>query len=329
MPIDYRLVYPADAVEDAVPAAWRASDADPRAQAYAARVDAACRRAGVARDAVRVAAGVAVVRMALRHGALGADGHAYHNQDHLLELLEDKLPALLAQARLPAPAREALVLFCACHDLRQRESRRHDDEPIGPNEAASLAEAERLLDALGLDDAALRLPLRFAIIGSTFATGADEAGAPQGAFAHRLGGWLDAVRPGWRDDPLAADAEHLARMAADLDTSNVASPYIDFAQSAIALATEIQQRAGRAMGSPEAGASCLAFLADGQERYVFALQRFASREGRAAFGTQRDANAARVRETGRLLRARFPAGNPPASGHAVVAAFREIAAQAH
>lgn len=324
MPIDYRLVYPADAVELAVPAHWRPDGIDPRADAYAARVDRACAIAGVEREPIVAAARVAVVRMAKRHGALGTDPHAYHNQDHLLELLEDKLPLLLAAAPLPAVEREALVLFCACHDLRQREARRHGQEPIGPNEAASLAETERLLDALAVDDDALRTLLRFAIIGSTFAAGTDENGQPQGAFAHRLGAWLDGAQPGWRDDALAAAAEHLARIAADIDTSNVASAYIDFAQSAVALVSELQYRAGRPLESSEAGASCLGFLTEGQERYVFAFQRFASREGHAAFGSRRDANAARVRDTSRRLRERFPDGDA-ASAHAVIAAFREIA----
>jgi hypothetical protein len=330
MPIDYRLVYPADAVEQAVPIGALTNPAlDPRASAYARRVAHACERAGIGNAAVIDLAGVAVVRMAMRYGPLGKDGHAYHNQDHLLELLEDKLPALLATAHLPPVEREALALFCACHDLRQRETRRHDDEPIGANEAASLAETERLLDAAGIGNAAIRTMLRLAIIGSTFAAGNDENVQSQGAFAHRLAGWLDGSQPGWRDDPIAAEAEHLARMAADIDTSNVASPYIDFAQSAVALATEIQYRAGRSLEGPESAAGCLGFLTEGQERYVFALQRFASREGRATFGAQRDANAARVRETGRRLRERFPAGSSPSSGLAVISAFREIAAEAH
>lgn len=330
MPIDYRLVYPADAVEHAVPIGALANPAlDPRAAAYADRVARACQRAGIGHPGIIDVAAIAVVRMAMRYGPLGQDGHAYHNQDHLLELLEDKLPALLATADLPTVEREALALFCACHDLRQREARRHDDEPIGANEAASLAEAERLLDAAGIDQPTLRTMLRFAIIGSTFAAGNDENVLSQGAFAHRLAGWLDGTQPGWRDNPIAAEAEHVARMAADIDTSNVASPYIDFAQSAVALASEIQYRAGRSLEGPESAAGCLGFLTEGQERYVFALQRFASREGRATFGAQRDANAARVRETGRRLRERFPNGSTPASGQAVIAAFRAIAAEAH
>ena len=327
MPFDYRTVYPADAVESLIAGGWRPGiGSDPRAVALVRRVHQACARAGVEREAVIGAAGVAVVRMAIRHGSLGSDGHAYHNERHLLDLLEDKLQLLLAAAALPVAKREALVLFCACHDLRQREARRHEDEPVGANEAASLAEAERLLDAAGVDDAALRIPLRFAIAGSTFATGTDEQGRPQGALAHRLGAWLDGARPGWRDHPLAAHAEHLARMAADIDTSNVASPYIDFAQSAIALATEIQFRAGRGLETPEAAASCFGFLTDGQERYVFGLQRFGSREGRAAFGAQRDANAARVREVSRRLRERFGDAGA-ASGREAIEAFRAIAAE--
>lgn len=330
MPIDYRLVYPADAVEEAVPISGLSALAPGTcAAAYAHRVAAACDRVGVDNSAVVAVASIAVVRMAMRYGPLGHDPHAYHNQDHLLELLEDKLPALLAHAGPSALGRDALVLFCACHDLRQREARHHEDEPIGANEAASLAETERLLDDAGLTDASLRTMLRFAIVGSTFAAGNDEKVQSQGAFAHRLAGWLDTAQPGWRDDPVAAEAEHLARMAADVDTSNVASPYIDFAQSAVALASEIQYRAGRPLDSEASAIGCLGFLTDGQERYVFALQRFASREGRASFGAQRDANAARVRETGRRLRERFPPGSRPASGQAVIAAFREIAAEAH
>lgn len=327
MPFDYRRAYPADEVEAHLPgpALPPALASQPRLSDYARRAAAACRAAGVERASVAAAVQLGVLRMALRYGEDSADPLAYHNEGHLLELLEDKLPLLLSVAPLPTLEREALVLFCACHDLRQRETRRHPEAPIGPNEAASMAEADRLLDAAGLEDPALRTLLRFAIAGSTFATGADE-GQAQGAFAHVLGHWLDGQRPGWRNDALAPQAEHLARMAADLDTSNVASPYIDFAQSAIALAIEIQHRAGRRLDSPEAGASCLGFLGDGQERYIFALQRFASREGQAAFGTQRTANAARVRETGRRLRAHFGA-QAPRNAHAVILAFRAIAAE--
>lgn len=328
MPFEYRLVYPADAIETALPVkAELPADTAERALAYANRVSLACAAAGVDRTAVIAAARTGVVRMAYRHGSLGADPHAYHNEEHALELLEDKLPALLASAHLPVVEREALVLFCCTHDLRQREARGHDDAPIGANEAASLAEAERLLDAVGLNDPPLRTLLRFAIVGSTFAAGHHDAGQAQGAFAHRLGAWMDAERPGWRTNPTAAEAEHLARMAADLDTSNVASPYMDFAQSAVALAVEIQDRAGRSLDAAESGASCLAFLTDGQERYMFQLQRFASREGRAAFGIQRDANAERLRHTARALRERF-ASAPPQSGRDVIAAFKQIVAEA-
>lgn len=329
MLIDYRPIYPADRVELAIPGGWQPdAHPEPRAIDLVRRTAAACRRIGIQREAVIAAAGIAVVRMAIRHGSLGDDRHAYHNEDHLLDLLADKLPALLAVAPLPLEQREALALFCAFHDLRQRETLRHDDGSIGANEAASLAEAERLLDALGLSGSVPRMALRFAIIGSTFATGADEHDLPRGAFAHRLAAWLDATHAGWRADATTVEAEHLARMAADIDTSNVASIYGDFAESAAALATELQFRAGRDLGSEAAGLSCLAFLTDGQERYITVLQRFASFEGRTAFGAQRDANAPRVREVSRRLRERFPEAVRP-TGHDVIAAFRAIAAEAH
>ncbi len=323
MPLDYRPVYPADDVERALPDLEAATLllGEP-AKLLAQRVARACQRVGITREAVLQAASLATIRLARRHGGLGQDFHAYHNEHHVLELLEIKLPALLAHTALNTEDREALVLFCAGHDLRQREVRLHGDDPVGANEAASLAEFLRLLGDAGLGgEPGLARATRYSIVGSTFATGTDEN--TLGAFAHRLGPWLDETAPGWRDDPDAMRAEHLARIAADLDTSNVASPYPDFAESAISLAAEIQYRSGRPLSSVEAGASCVGFLSAGQERYVFSLQRFASREGRLAFGALRDANAARVRAHGSALRETFD--GHMGTGDQVIARFRELA----
>lgn len=324
---DYRRDYAADAVEHALPGTAPTPCRDARAIAYADRVRRACAGLGVEREAVVTAASTAVVRMAYRHGALGDDPHAYHNQDHLLELLEQKLPALIAAADLAPIDRDALVLFCACHDLRQREARRHRDDPVGANEAASQAEAERLMADVGLDGTPLRLRVRWAIAGSTFAAGVDEAGRGQGAFAHGMAGWLASERPDWSNEPTLVQAERLARIAADLDTSNVASSYPAFAASAVALAIERQQRAGRELSAPDAGEDCLRFLSDGQAHYVFDLQRFGSAEGSRAFGPQRDRNAARVRATGERLREAFSAG-APVDAQAVITTFLAIAAKA-
>lgn len=323
MPLDYRSVYPVDDVERALPDLEAAALllGEP-ALLLAQRVTRACQRVGITREAVLQAASLATLRLACRHGGLGTDFHAYHNENHVLELLELKLPALLAQAPLSTEDCEALALFCAGHDLRQREVRLHSDDLVGANEAASLAEFLRLLAHAGLGgEPGLARATRYAIVGSTFATGTDEN--TLGAFAHRLSAWLDETAPGWRDDPNATRAEHLARIAADLDTSNVASPYPDFAESAIALATEIQYRSGRSLASVEAGESCAGFLTAGQERYVFSLQRFASREGRLAFGALRDTNAARVRKHGRALRESFE--GHMGSGEEVIARFRALA----
>ena len=326
MPIDDRFDAPADAVERALPAAPAAAAPDNGAgAALSRRADAACRQLGIAREPVRLAVRIGVLRMARRYGRDGMDPHAYHNDAHALGLLERTLPALVAAGPLDAGAREVLALFCACHDLRQRE-RGPGVGPVGANEAASIAEAERLLAALGLEDRRLRLALRLAIAGSTFAAGdidVDGDDAARGAFAHRLAAWLDDHRPGWRGDDDAVEAERVARIAADVDTGAIGAPYAEFAAQAAALAVELQARAGRALDGAAAAASCLAFLGSGQQRYVETLHRFASPEGRAAFGTQRDHNARRAIETARRLAERFP--HPPRDGHTVLAAFADIA----
>lgn len=326
MLIPIPLVAPPDAIELAIPAGATAGPhGDPRGSALAERAERACLAIGVDDPAVRAAVRVAVLRMAYRHGALGDDPHAYHNEAHALGLIERTLPALLATAPLPTHEREALALFCACHDLRQRESAATAG-PIGANEAASIAETERLLAASGLDARPLRLALRFAIAGSTFATGSDDD-ASKGAFAHRLGGWLDGGHPGWRLDDDAVAAERLARIAADLDTGAIGGDYADFAAQAAALAAELQHRGGHALDTAAAGQACLRFLTDGQRRYVAHLHRFASAEGHAAFGARRDANVRRVAETADRLARRFAAGPAP-DGHAVVAAFLALTAAA-
>ncbi|HAI60022.1 MAG TPA: hypothetical protein DCM32_09120 [Xanthomonadaceae bacterium] len=321
MPIDECFDAPADAVERALPATSDAAPADTRAEALLRRADAACRRVGVDRDSVRAVVRIAVLRMAHRYGPFGDDRHAYHNEEHALGLLERTLPALLAAAPLDTADREALVLFCACHDLRQRECGPAVG-PIGADEAASIAETARLLAAQGLNDRRLHLALRFAIAGSTFANGTEDA--EKGALVHRLGAWLDGSKPCWRDDADAVNAERLARIAADLDTGSIGAPYAEFAAQAAALAVELQYRAGRPLDSRAAAAACLQFLGEGQRHYVDALHRFASAEGRAAFGERRDANARRCAKTARDLAERFPVA--PADAHAVLAAFAAITA---
>ena len=94
-----------------------------------------------------------LARLGLRHGGFGTDPHDYHNEEHVLELAERRLGQVMdaiGVATLPGDDWLALLLFAACHDLRQRET--FDvPGPVGGNEAASIAECFRILAASGFD----------------------------------------------------------------------------------------------------------------------------------------------------------------------------------
>ena len=284
---------------------------------------------------------LATTRLALRHGRLGTDFHDYHNEQHVLELAERRLLRLVGTPAPTTIAREdltALLLFSACHDLRQREPR-HPSGPIGGNEWASIAETLRILVTCGFDpvaDRELMTALPMMIAGSTFDTRPLHADALEaddmpvlagGAFARGLGLWLDNRAPYWREDPAALRGERLARLAADLDTGNVGEAFDLFCDTAVRLCRERELRAGRDLESAASAAPCLAFLGLGQQHYFFELHRFCSREGERTFGPSKQANAARVRQTTAALLAQF-ASQPPAHGLAVIRAFGQCAATA-
>ncbi len=333
----YERSYPPDASELALPdvaaarrlLGARRPDVLERLAAIAARFGVETR----ALDAVVLGA----ARLALRHGSLGEDFHAYHNEAHVLEVGERRLLRLLEGMGGPGAAGEdiaALMMFAACHDLRQRES--YDfPGPVGGNEAASSAEAFRILDAAGFDRMADRdqyVALELMISGSTFDAKPALLADPQteelpnvagGALARGLHLWLDASVPHWREQPEARRGERLARMAADLDTANVGEDFVLLCETALRLCREREMRAGRALDSAASALPALGFLGRGQEYYFYELHRFSSREGEREFGPMKAENGPRVRATTAALLARF-AGAPPASGTAVLAAFSEL-----
>lgn len=271
-------------------------------------------------DAARsaVALSIALARMGLRHGSWGEDFHAYHNENHALELMDGRLGQLVSTAGEAFDGRDriALMLFCACHDLRQREDG-EGDGPVGPNEAASMAESRRILAAAGFDpqrDAWLYGTLELAIAGSTFdarplppdsRSNTAELAARGGALAPHLAQWLDAREPQWRSDAVRQHALALAQVASDLDTANVAEPMLELAASSIRLCEEREMRAGRSLEDAQSVAPCFAFLTEGQERYFFELHRFCSEPGRLAFAEGKAANAAPMRALLDALRADF------------------------
>ena len=282
-----------------------------------------------------------VARFGRRHGSWGVDYHHYHNENHALEILDGRLGRLMDAAgleSLPGPDWLALSLFSCCHDLRQREEVDFS-HPIGNNEAASIAEAHRILDAAGYErrrDRSQYLALELMIAGSTFdarpapPTRANpaELAASGGALAPKLPQILDGELPGWREDVDTVRALRLALVASDLDTANVGEPFVWLAESASRLCQEREMLAGRAIDDRASGQPCLSFLSSGQERYFFDLHRFCSELGEATFGQGKSANARRVRTVSASLRQRYQDGSTsPASGAAVLDAFARLSLQ--
>lgn len=333
--------YPPDAIELALPDAPSARRLlEARLPQTLARLTDIAQRIN-ADDRVLAAVVLATARLAQRHGSLGTDFHAYHNERHVLELAERRLLRLidaLLPAALPASDLTALFLFAACHDLRQREPQ-DPPGPVGGNEMASIAEARRILVGCGLDSGAhadLPIVLMLMIAGSTFdarplpsadAQPADLPVLAGGALARGLALWLDSDWPHWREEPAAVRGERLARLAADLDTGNVGESFEQLCDTALRLCQEREWRAGRLLDSPDSAASCLAFLGLGQQHYFFELHRFCSREGERVFGPGKQANAVRVRQTTAALQERFTQ-QPPANGQVVISTFAALAGTA-
>ncbi len=330
---EWLLRYPADPIEVAVPDADAAAallfTRRPELPPWLARWqhDLIAHSGGaLSHDASRanVALRIALARMGLRYGSWGTDFHAYHNENHALELMDGRLGRLVehADALLDGRDRITLALFSACHDLRQREEG-ETGTPLGANEAASIAESIRILDAAGFEpqaDAWLYRNLELCIAGSTFDArplppdsrrNTAELAARGGPLAPHLGEWLDTVQPGWRDDATTTHALELAQMASDLDTANVSEPLLELAASSIRLCEEREMRAGRAIGKPESAAPCLSFLTDGQARYFFELHRFCSAPGRETFAPGKTANAEPLHELLEAMRLDYPSGPPP------------------
>ena len=278
-----------------------------------------------------------LARLGLRHGRLGKDLHDYHCETHVMEVAERRLGHLidaLGHGSLPPADWLALLVFSACHDLRQRET--FDvPGPVGGNEAASIAETFRILAACGFDpgrDRATFVAMELMIAGSTFDArplphpeAAELATAAGGALARGLGLWLDGERPDWTSDPAAKRGERLGRLAADLDTANVGESFDLLADSALRLCRERERRAGRDLDRAGSGPTCLGFLSRGQLAYFFELHRFSSREGERVYGPGKVANGAGVRRVSAGLLQRFE-DEPPASGQAVLDAFAALAA---
>lgn len=277
---------------------------------------------------------IAYARLALRHGRWGKDFHAYHNEGHILEIFDARLPRLLQSRGVGAFALAdwlLLGLFAACHDLRQREVAPYR-AGVGANERASIDESFRILDVAGFDrhrDASFYLGLELTIAGSTFDARPPDRDRPNpaeiaqagGALAAKLETKLDKHARGWREDTRLVHAHALALVAADLDTANVAEPFPRFIETGVRLCIEREMRSQRCLNEPESLHPVTSFLTEGQERFFFELHRFNSESGRLAFAAAKIANAAPLTALTAALRERAAHSR---TGEEVLVALREI-----
>ncbi len=307
---DFEPLYPADEVEQALPDVETARKLFSDSQSNIPRqLLTLVRQIGFTQsaDTYLDAATLACARLAKRHGSLGDDFHAYHNENHVLSLACQRLPRLmhsLGKSTLKSEDWGLLLLFAAGHDLRQRESPRHQG-PAGADEAASAAEMSRIMKTCGFDpkrDTEQFQAVQMSIVGSTFGAGPTNASAVdpeprlrKGCFAKHLSTWLDRNLSGWRANAGLQRSERLARLCADLDTGNVADPYAEFVGSAANLCREREYRAEREARTPAAIKSCIDFLTRGQMQFFFEAHQFSSREGKNVFGPGKVENAARIR----------------------------------
>ena len=258
------------------------------------------------RDAVLIA----FCRLAFRHGSWGNDFHAYHNENHIVEILGSRTERLIETVGMRAlkPGDWFLLgLFAATHDLRQRETPQFE-AGIGSNERASVEETQRILEICGFSRKRNRdvfLDIELMISGSTFDARpppsmleyntAELLVQSRGALARKLDRKLDKHSPGWREDARVLHAVRLAQIAADLDTANVSEPFPVFMASATRLCLEREMRSHRDPASEEAFAPVLQFLTVGQERYFFDLHRFGSDFGRRSFEAGKLDNAEKLK----------------------------------
>ena len=336
--LGYATLYQADASESALPdaAAARGLLATHRPDIIS-RLEARLASVSGGREIHKYidATLLGTARLGLRHGSFGDDFHHYHNEDHILDLAERRLGRMIEICGLdvmPSDDWQALILFSACHDLRQRETR-DCPGPTGGNEAASISETFRILDVCGFDrdtDRAAYVAMELMIAGSTFdprlsEASPDTANLTGGALARSLGLWLDGIQPMWREDADARRGERLGRMAADIDTANVGENFHLLGRSALQLAEEQLMRRQLSPDQPESAAQALNFLSYGQHHYFFDLHRFASREAERVFGPQKLSNSEKVRSTCATLTAHFEQ-SPAANGRAVMEIFATLCA---
>lgn len=350
MIFSYPREFPADAVELRVPDAAtaralvrnRRPDVPALIESRLARfAPEAVMHSSALLDRAQDAVLIAFCRVAFRHGSWGDDFHPYHNENHVVEILGPRTERLIETVGMKAltPADWFLLaLFAAAHDLRQRETPLFE-AGIGSNERASVEEVMRILKACGFTRRTHRevfVGIELMISGSTFDARppasmleyntAELLVQSRGALARKLDRKLDQHAPSWRNDARIAHALMLARIAADLDTANVAEAFPESMGSARRLCLEREMRGHRDAKGFESAQPMLDFLTAGQERYFFELHRFSSDFGRRTFEAGKLDNAEKLKTLTTELRNRIIVRGGAFSGTQVLDTFDEIVA---
>lgn len=224
---------------------------------------------------------IAYARMALRNGSLSEKPRAYHNEQHLEDLLQRLLYCVEEHnAVADNPTGLAILLsFIVAHDLRQTEQKNDkSNDLIGVNEAASFLEIERLIQqypANELWNEHNLLLLKTMIHASTFGSGGSQS---LNFFQGNLAKWLLAKMN------LSARDEELIYLACDIDTANVSSPIFDYAKSAVQVFEELQHH-----HLPDISARN--FFSRQQTAYFFEQQHFHSQAAHFLFVPMKRKNA--------------------------------------
>lgn len=255
---------------------------------------------------------ISLARMALRHGSLAETALAYHNERHLVDVLNHLRMIIDYQNQQPAETNSqaslhhigpvsclCLSLFAATHDIRQSQ-KAIDDDGIGHSERASADEALRILKQVGLQPqqypGVFQL-LRWMIYGSTFFVQAmtfNDGLVKPGALAPLVA--ENIIQQGVIMDPFSArHAAELVSLATDIDTANVAEPINQYAQQSVNICREVHQGRNFASTDQQLSRSVLNFLTNGQQQYFFHQQRFYSVMAQSALNAPKQ-------QTGELLK---------------------------
>lgn len=225
---------------------------------------------------------IAYARMLVRNGQLSANPRSYHNELHINDLLlRIMYCAEKYQHQLTANGLAILSYFAACHDLRQAEPRKADQDHslVGANEQASFEEALRIIDLVGetrLWNQHHRLLIKTMIEGSTFGSGGVRSkNFFQGNLAKHL---LEQLKLPNKND------EQLVMLGCDLDTANVSLPLSQFAASAVHIYDEL-------VSHHQASISAHQFFSQQQIIYFFEQQVFNAKITQDLFEPHKQANS--------------------------------------